>query len=279
MSTDRCIFCLKVTGPNEPVEHIVPEGLIGEQVFYQKIGEIIVPCNQRLVLVNGEVCGSCNRHFGQQLDSHLITQFGLLRTFWNRVGTKSGNPATAARAGMYAKRNRDGPHIILNAGVRAITAPDGVKVLPASGHPMSVRSSDFHRDGPYASVRFTMPMRLNKRFVRGLHKIAFELLCLQKGRSLVLASDYDPVRDYVLRGKGSREIVFTTSAEEGTWERPWFYLDRQLGWPGYLVALILGVCFYIDLSPGNSFFLRARREELVAASLMRWSDRDGGRQV
>jgi hypothetical protein len=120
---------------------------------------------------------------------------------------------------------------------------------------------------------------MNKRFLRGLHKIAFELLCLQKGRAVVLSSCYDPLRKYIFQGKGSREIVLTTSADEGTWERPLFYVDRQLGWPGYLAALVLGTCFYIDLSPENSFFSRAHREDFAAAGLMRWSDRDGGREV
>ena len=279
MSADRCIFCLELSGPNEPVEHIVPEGLIGEQVFYQKVGDIVIPSNQRLVLENGEVCGSCNRRFGQQLDSHLIAQFGLFRTFWNPVGTKSGKPATAARPGMYAERRRSGPHIMLNAEIHPIITPEGLTVPPARGQPMAVHCSDFRREGGYASVRFTMPMRLNKRFVRGLHKIAFELLCLQKGRAVVLDSSFDALRNYILRGKGSREIVFTTSADVGAWEKPHFSVDRQLGWPGYLVALVLGLSFYIDLSPANSFFSRAQREDLGSASLMRWSDRDGGRQV
>lgn len=279
MSADRCIFCLQLSGPSEPVEHIVPEGLIGEQDFCERIGNIIVSRRQRLVLDNGEVCGSCNRRLGQQLDSHLITQFGLFRTFWNPVGTKSAKPATAARPGMYAERRRSGPHIMLNAESHPIITPEGLTVPPAGGQPMAIHCTDFRREGRYATVCFTMPIRLNKRFVRGLHKIAFELLCLQKGRATVLDSSYDALRNYILRGKGSREIVFTTCADVGEWEKPHFFLDRQLGWPGYLVALVLGMSFYIDLSPANSFFSRAQREDLGAASLMRWSDRGGGRQV
>jgi hypothetical protein len=155
-SLERCIYCLDSSGPAEPLEHIVPEGLIGDQRFYQKIGDIVIPSQQCLVLDNGEVCGSCNMRLGRDLDSHVIKQFGFLRVFWNPLGTKSGKPATAARPGMYARRRSSGPHIALNATRRAVVTPEGVTVPPPGAHQMAVNSSDFRREGPWASVRVKM---------------------------------------------------------------------------------------------------------------------------
>src|SRR5207249_10912353 len=96
-----CMFCRAVTH-REPVEHIVPEGLVSHQPFQVNFGSIIAEPRKFLVLDQDEVCRRCNHKLGH-LDGYLQDQLGFLRTYWNDVGTKSGRPVSASRPGMFAK--------------------------------------------------------------------------------------------------------------------------------------------------------------------------------
>jgi len=121
------------------------------------------------------------------------------------------------------------------------------------------------------------PVTMDKRFMRALHKIAFELLCFQKGAELVLDPAYDPLRRYILRGEGHREVVLTRSAEAGGWERPLFGLQYHPAWPGWIGVIRLASTFYIDLTPANIFFAKARQAELMTNNMIKWSDAAGGK--
>jgi len=106
----------------------------------------------------------------------------------------------------------------------AVVTDDGVRIAPASRDEMAVRVTDFRVNGRIASMKIHQPTRMNKRFVRALHKIGFELLCLNRGAEFVLSKRFDPLRSYILRGQGSRDMVLTTSAKAGSWEQPIFQL-------------------------------------------------------
>src|SRR2546425_7121024 len=273
----RCIFCGNPTN-REPIEHIVPEGLVGHQPFQVTFGSIIAEPRKYLVLDHDEVCRRCNHKLGR-LDDYLQDQLGFLRTYWNSVGTKSGRPASAMRPGMFAVHKADGPHVSLNMEDHPIVTPEGVRIQPAGAEEMSVRVSDFRVEGRFAELTIQQPTRMNKRFVRALHKIAFELLCLNRGLPFVLDHKYDALRAYVRHGHGSRDIVLTCSADAGSWEQLNLGLRHDQTWPGWLGIIRLGATFYIDLSPANQFFVKAKPAELMANNLMKWSDRDGGRPV
>ena len=144
---------------------------------------------------------------------------------------------------------------------------------------MAVRVSDFKVAGRVATMTIHQPTRMNKRFVRALHKIGFELLCLNRGAGFVLQENFDPLRAYILRGHGSRDMVLTTSAKAGSWEQPLFQLRQDPSWPGWLAIIRLAATFYIDLSPGNEYFAKANLVELEANNMVKWSDRDGGKPV
>lgn len=273
----KCIFCLSETY-REPIEHIAPEGLVGHQPFQVTYGSIIAEPRKYLVLDNDEVCRRCNNKLGK-LDENLQNQLGFLRTYWNPVGTKSGKATTAQRPGMFAERRSDGPHIHVNAENYDVRTLDGVHIQPAGTHEMAVRVKDFKIEGTLARVTIEQPVRMNKRFVRALHKIGFELLCLQNGAEFVLDQKYDPLREYILHGRGNREILMTRSSPEGSWEKSLFNLRHDPSWPGWLAIIRLGGDFFVDLSPANDFFLRADLAELKANDIVKWSDQDGGRQV
>lgn len=268
---EHCIFCMNPTA-NEPVEHIAPEGLIGHQQFQvssQLDREVY------LVLDKDQVCGRCNRGPLKDLDEYLQKQFGLLKVLWNSEGTKSGKPAKAERPGLFAVRRPDGPYVGINAETKKVMTDDGVIIQPTRSHPQAVRLEKLEARDNIAKVRFSQPMRMNKRFIRGLHKIAFELLCFQEGLEYVLNSRFDPIREYVLYGKGSRDIVFSIDPV-GTWEKPFFRMHAVPGTQDWVAELNLGAAFFIDLSPGNDLYKRANVDELKASNLLRWSDKEGG---
>jgi hypothetical protein len=273
----NCIFCGTETH-REPLEHIVPEGLVGHRPFQVKSGSVVADPQRLLVLDHNEVCRRCNNRLGS-LDQYLQEQLGFLRTYWNPIGTKSGNAATAHRPGMYAETRRDGPHIALNMEDHAVVRPDGVRIEPAGTQELAVRVKDFKVNGRMAELTIQQPIRMNKRFMRALHKIGFELLCFHNGHQMILDPAYDPIRHYVLLGRGNREMVLTQPAETGGWERPLFGLRHDPSWPGWLGIIKLALTFYIDLSPGNVFFTKAQQSDLIANNLIKWSDKDGGRAV
>src|SRR5438128_2255012 len=114
MGRKTCIWCLTSTTAAEPWEHILPEGLVGHMLFHlQSADGSIAGPDVELCLKSGEVCGRCN-HKNGRLDEYLIEQLGLLRVYWNAMGTKHGRPATAGRPGMFAERREDGLHVTLN---------------------------------------------------------------------------------------------------------------------------------------------------------------------
>ena len=271
------MFCRAAT-QREPIEHIVPEGLVGHQPFQVSFGSIIAEPRKYLVLDHNEVCRRCNHKLGR-LDDHLQDQFGFLRTYWNHVGTKSGRAASALRPGMFVQHRADGPHVSLNMEDHPIITPEGVRIPPAGTDQMAVRVEDFKVEGRFATLTIQQPTRMNKKFVRALHKIAFELLCLNRGSDFVLQHKYDPFREYILYGRGAREMVLTCSAEVGSWERPHFGLRHDPTWPGWLAIIRLAATFYIDLSPNNEFFAKAKLVELMANDMIKWSDKDGGKPI
>ncbi len=271
----KCIFCFTETH-REPLEHIAPEGLVGHQPFKVTSGSTLT--ERYLVLDRDEVCRQCN-HKNGALDKYLQDQFGLLRTYWNPIGTKTGKAVTAIRPGMFAEHRSDGPHLHINAEKHSVSTPDGVMIQPAGTREMAVRLKGFKVEGQLATAEIEQPVRMNKRFVRALHKIGFELLCLQNGAEFVLDRKFNPLREYILHGRGSRDICIECSAPVGAWEQPQFNLRHDPSWPGWLAVLTLGMTFFVDLSPANVFFARADLAELKANDLIKWSDQDGGRVV
>jgi hypothetical protein len=251
-----------------------PEGLVGEPCFDVTYRSIAAP-SRKLILDNDEVCRRCNRCLGK-LDSYLIHQCGFLRTLWNRTGTKSGKSATAERPGMFAYRGPHGPQLVLNSTRRPVIAPGGHTATPSSSHPLAVNVTDFKLRGAIGEVSFVQRMRFNKKVMRAIHKIAFELLCFQKGRALVLEEHFDDLREYILKGKGNRSLIMTMSATVSELGTPSFGLEHRDGWPGWIAKIQLGSTFWVDLTPGNAFVTGADIAELHRNGMVVWSDRGGG---
>lgn len=230
---------------------------------------------QFLVLKKDQVCGQCNKGPLRSLDEYLQKQFGLLKVLWNSEGSKSGKPARVERPGLLAVRRPDGPCIGLNAGKKKVLEEDGSFIQPSMDREEAVRVDSFEAEGSDVRIRFKQPFRMNKRFMRGLFKIGLELLCLQEGIEFVLDSRFDLIREYVLRGKGSRQVFFCADVVDVA--QPvslvLHYVDEVHAW---VAELSLGITFFVDLSPDNVLVLRADPGKMESSGLVCWSDQGGG---
>lgn len=266
-----CIWC-KMPTHDEPEEHILPHGLVGEARFTASGRGTEEIC---LVLKDDEVCEDCNVKRLNPLDAYLQKQLGFFKIFLNRTGTKRGRPAKIEKPGIFGIHCPDGPHIHLSGERKPIIVEDGIVVQPAKNHPDSVRLTEVKTIGSMAEAKFNFGMRItSKWFFRALHKIAFEMLCFQQGVNFVLDSRFDAIRDYVLRGQGSREMFMTSQLFAGQWEKPGVAMHLMRGTSDWLVELRIGPWFFIDLSPENSF-PGGTADQLLALGLVRLCDRAG----
>lgn len=177
------------------------------------------------------------------------------------------------RPGLYAVRQADGPHIHVNAETHKVAA-EGAIIQPAGGHLEAVRLTNLKVVEKTAEVQFTQPIRLNKKFIRALHKIAFEMLCFQEGPGLVLQERFNPIREYVVWGRGSRTILIGKEAPAGEWERPTVTVHGfqfESGIQEWAVEMALGPLFFVDLSPDNGV-VAGDDKELHATALVRLND-------
>ncbi len=222
-----------------------------------------------MVLDKDQACGGCNGIL-KKPDEYLQEQLGLFKVLWNGKGTKRGRPAKVERPGFYAVRRPDGPYIVLNASTKKIFTEDGIAVHPAKNHPQAIRLKQFTKQGIFFKASFEQPTRMNKLFVRALHKIAFELLCFHQGPEYVLDHRFDPVRDYIRYGRGSRYIVLDKGPHDIR-EEPALGL-RQFGTQDWSVGIAF---FLVDLSPENYLFEKSDMSKLTEENFIKWSDKDG----
>lgn len=270
----QCIFCGKPTTSREPIEHIVEEGLVGDVEFECRCSDGTVKM-QKLVLDEGEVCGACNRPPNLAvLGEYVQKQLGYLKVLLNSVGTKSGKAPTATAPGFYSSRTDDEVFSVFNAERKVVHAPDGTDVYPARpGRAKAIELTRFEVHGDTADISFRQQMNLNKRFVRGLHKIAFELLCKQLGADHVLDRRYDPIRAYVLRGVGNRVFGVRRTNPIGPETRLGIQMIPLPRWESWLCVLDIGVSFSIDLSPENRMAQLLADPQVDDSELvMRWDN-------
>lgn len=156
-------------------------------------------------------------------------------------------------------------------------AGDGGRVGPAGpSAEKSVRVTKFEAEGDSGAVEFQQQIQMTKAFVRGLYKIAFELLCFQLGADYVLNSSFDLIRQYVRSGKGNRAIAVTIDSPIRPEVKPRLILAPGLD-GGWLVEFRYGPTFLIDLTPDNLVAQRADSEMLKQRNLRLWWDNEASR--
>jgi hypothetical protein len=171
---------------------------------------------------------------------------------------------------VYAVNQAGHVRLALNNERHPVTTPEGLTIPPLRhGKKALVRTERFVVHGDSATHFFSQQIRLDKRFVRALHKIGFELLCLRVGQTRLLDPRFDAMRSYVRDGRGSRTIGLTPNLWRGvtrefSW-KPHYSTERVRGTLDYVAVLSLGVPFFVDLSPDNSL--------LAGYNVVRLSDR------
>lgn len=249
-----CIYCRR-RGQAQSEEHIIPIGLIGtEDVVASGEGQATTA---RFTLSNGEVCKECNESLSV-LDGRLQGAMGLLRVFWNHVGTRNGLPASAVRPGLHAIRTDSGPLIAINNERRPVTTETGVVVEPSKGQPGAIHSVrlEVGADGQAHSASFVQPILISKKVIRALHKIAFEALCFHRGPEKLIDSRYDGLRRYILKGSGSRSVGIPRDLlavpTDYVMRPPTVTIQRIRYAFDYMAEIQMAIPFKIDLTPDQS---------------------------
>jgi hypothetical protein len=85
------------------------------------------------------------------------------------------------------------------------------------------------------------------KFVRGITKMAFELLAFRVGVDTVMGNEYDPVRDFVMRGIGRRFILWRLNTDNTLYGVPEYTLTDPTGGKAMHFCLF-GLEFFVDLT-------------------------------
>lgn len=203
----KCIWC-KNTVVEKVVEHIIPEPL---------------GCPEDFLLQNKEICGRCNNNLGH-LDQALIDEFDIF-AFKNGIPRKKGKkPIINNRGNMVGKYIYDEKVIFLNMDNTPFLTQFGDKVSSYGNSKRAVNAS-LSSDGSIAKVNFKLNCFSSPKFFRALHKIAFESLVFSVGVEEGLNPRYDSIREYVLHGQGTREVLFTTT-DDGFYKNEFYGLEK-----------------------------------------------------
>jgi len=175
---------------------------------------------------------------------------------------------------MRAEHRREGPYFALNAESHPITTHEGAVVPPVSRDgPIKIRPIERH--GALVKFGFSFDMALKKKSIRALHKIAFEMLCLQAGSFEVIDRRYDPLREYILKGRGTRAVIMGAPSDPDNLG-PEITLERVPVIAEWVATLKLGCTFFVDLSPENAF-PNLVKEAVLSGKYALLRDSGGGR--
>lgn len=233
MFSDTCIWCLKnADGKDE--EHIIPEAL---------------GCPQGFVLPGTVVCRKCNNGLAD-LDSAVIDEFDFLM-FMAGVPRKKGRPpAIRSRGNVIGTIDNAGPAISFNMGSAAVKGHDGSHLAPYRGSKRDIYAK-FTKDGDTATIHFDTTFGQNRKFLRGITKIAFSSLAFWLGAHIARSPEFSSVRRFVKHGVGDRHVLLTSSYDALYSNRVWPPYISPSG--EYAVAFRLAVVeFLVDLSEEES---------------------------
>ena len=229
----KCIWCLQLNNDTTE-EHIIPETL---------------GCPPEFVFKDGTVCQSCNNKLGH-VDQAVINDFDFA-SFEADIKRKGNRPASIrSRGNVCAGYGAEGKFIFFNMGPGQVKDPSNNIVAPFNGSNRHINAT-FMREGHLGKVSFDVKFAISKKFRRGIYKIGLNTLAYFLGRNKVLHDDFNPIREFVVRGKGDRTI-FIRACENKNY-------SNQV-WPPYvnernyfsIVLRIAFIEFLMDLSPDCS---------------------------
>lgn len=176
--------------------HIIPEAL---------------GCPENFLLRNGEECKNCNNRLAY-VDRALIDSFDVLRFHVGQPTKKGKPPQVTGRPNLFASFDTNGPTIEVNLGKSNKRTSTGKNLSPGKGRPGGVAGS-VAVNGQEALLTLKVPIAHQPLLSRAIHKVALASLVKLISHEHVLNPTYDPVRDFVLQGVGSREVLMLSHGE------------------------------------------------------------------
>ncbi|MEK6685360.1 MAG: hypothetical protein AABY99_03120 [Pseudomonadota bacterium] len=146
---------------------------------------------------------------------------------------------------------KDGPAISFNMDPVPVTAHDGSRLAPYRGSKRDIRAT-FTHDGNLARISFDVPFGQNRKFLRGITKIAFSSLAYFLGAQLARSPAFFSVRRFVKHGEGDRHVLITSSDDNHYSNCVWPPYISPSG--DYTVTFRLAsIKFLVDLSEEESY--------------------------
>jgi hypothetical protein len=251
MQTNRCIWC-SGNATDDHVEHIIPEAL---------------GCPPNFTLPGTVVCRKCNNGLAY-LDRAVADEFDFIKFIAGvpRKGNKT--PVVSSRSNVFGSIEAGTPTLSFNMEKHPVLAHNGSRLAP---YRKSHRSIDAKLDvlDQRANISFEATFGDSPNFVRGLTKIAFSSLVYFLGSTTALESDFDPVRQFVHSGIGSRHVMLSASSDT--------QYRNSAGPPyrqdtGFFVVTfrIAHIEFLLDLSPNESMLPILEAKQLQQAGTDGW---------
>jgi hypothetical protein len=173
-----------------------------------------------------------------------------MNAFERGLSRRHGRPPQIQNRGNFqAYYTPEGPVYAVNMDPYPFVTPDGVRVAPFRGRQRDVRATLGSLDAAGETpVTFSFNNGYdNPKFVRGIHKIAFELLAFYEGSESVMIPEYDPVREFVRFGIGKRHVLMSLNPGAQIEIVP---LRNPRG--GRAMAFcVVGLSFTVDLTHGQ----------------------------
>jgi hypothetical protein len=235
MNTNQiCIFCKNDSSENISIEHIIPEAL---------------GCPKGFVLSRGEVCKGCNSSLAY-LDKAVIDDFDFFMFTQGIPRKRNRLPQILSRGNVVGYHKGNEKIIYFNLDKKVKINVNGYSVSPIGKSERNIAAK--FKDN---TVSFQTKVGADPKFARGIQKIAFSSIVYFIGSELFLGNEYDPIRDFIINGKGDRKIILlpADNKEYVNEVRPLVFDSDSKG--EYGIMLRLGwLVFLVDLSPQMRYF-------------------------
>ncbi len=210
-----------------------------------------------MTLSGSVVCKRCNNKLSK-LDLAVCDEFDLY-AFFAGVPRRGGKtPQVLNRGNLIATVEPSGPIISINMDSGPYPSHMKQQLGPYGGSQRNVKTK-IAIAGDIASVSGQVPFGQGKNFVRGLLKMAFSCFTYHLGPEVASSNRFDPVREFVMHGKGTRRVLVTKGEDSQ------FLLASYPPWIGrdgnYCVEFrIAALHFLADLSPDETQFSELRQK-------------------
>jgi hypothetical protein len=228
-----CIWCLQGSEEKNE-EHIIPEAL---------------GCPSGFVLPGTIVCRKCNNGLSH-LDSAVIDDFDFSILMAGIKRKKGRLPEIRSRGNVIGTIEREGPVIFFNMDPIPTAAHDGSYLAPYKGSNRNIMPK-ITKNENLTKINFEVQFGQNRKFLRGIVKIAFSSLAYFLGANIARSRKFSAIRNFVRHGKGERHALIMSSEDSNYLNRAWPPYITESG--DYVVALRLASMeFLIDLSEDES---------------------------